>query len=260
MTIASERPVAPEVRVAPGTRLVIVRHGEAVSNAEDLVAGHIGCTGLTERGRQQVEALRERLRRTGELEGATALYSSILRRAVETAEILLPALGGVSYEATCTLCERHPGEADGLSWIECDKRYGRRLPGEDPERPLSPGGESWVEFLDRAEAAIYRVAQAHPGELVVISGHGGVVDASLIRFLGLPAHGGLVRFFPDNSSMTEWAYTGARWWLVRYNDAAHLDPSRPQEPAGLRIAPPAWVQLEEPRLGALGRVAEPQQA
>ncbi len=208
------------------------------------MAGHVGCTGLTGRGRLQVAALSERLRRTAELEGAAALYSSVLRRAVETAEILRPALGEVPYEARCALCERHPGEADGLSWAECDKRYGRRLPGEDPERPLSPGGETWLEFLDRAEDALYSVAEAHPGELVVISAHGGVVDASLVRFMGLAAHGGLVRFFPDNASMTEWAYTGTRWWLVRFNDAAHLDPDLSRGDAGLRIAPPLWVRSE----------------
>lgn len=88
------------------------------------------------------------------------------------------------------------------------------------------------------------MAMAHPGELVVISAHGGVVDASLIRFLGLPAHGGLVRFFPDNASMTEWAFTGARWWLMRFNDAAHLDPNGPEGSDGLRITPPVWVRSE----------------
>jgi probable phosphoglycerate mutase len=242
---------ASERRLAPGTRLVIVRHGEAVSNAEDLVAGHLGCRGLTERGREQVRALAARVARTGELEGATTLYSSVLRRAVETAEILRPALGELAYKAECGLCERHPGEADGLSWTECDKRYGRRLPGEDPERPISPGGETWLEFLDRAERSLYDLAEAHPGELVVIACHGGVVDASLIRFLGLPGHGGTVRFFPDNASMTEWAYTGARWWLVRFNDAAHLDANRLHDHAGLRIPAPAWVRSEESELTPL---------
>jgi len=235
----------PEIRVAPGTRLVIVRHGEAVSNAEDIVAGHHGCRGLTERGRRQVVALADRLRRTGELEGASALYSSVLRRAVETAEILRPALGDVSYEADCMLCERHPGEADGLTWAECDERYGRLLPADDPERPLSPGGETWLDLLDRAEGALHRVAEAHPGELVVVSGHGGIIAASLVRFLALPAHGGLTRLHPDNASMTEWALTGARWWLVRLNDAAHLDPHPPHEPESLRIAAPVWVQRED---------------
>ena len=229
---------ASERKVAPGTRLVIIRHGEAVSNAEDLVAGHDGCRGLTPRGRLQMAALADRLRRTGELERATALYSSVLRRAVETAEILRVVLGDAAYEETCMLCERHPGEADGLTWAEYDERYGPLLPGESPERPLSPGGESWLELLDRAEDALYGLAEAHPGELVVISGHGGIISASLIRFLGLPSHGGMARFHPDNSSMTEWAFTGARWWLVRFNDAAHLDPHRPHEPEGLRIPAP----------------------
>lgn len=248
MAITFGREFAPQRRVAPGSRLVIVRHGEAVSNAEDLVAGHLGCQGLTERGRLQVKALAERLRRTGELEGATALYSSVMRRAVETAEILLPVLGKVTYEAQCRLCERHPGEADGLTWAECDERYGRLLPGEDPDRPLSPGGESWRELLDRGEDALYSLVESHPAELVVVSAHGGIVDASLIRFLALPANGGLVRFFPDNASLTEWAFTGTRWWLVRFNDAAHLDPKRPEEPAGLRVPVPLWVSREAPRL------------
>jgi len=223
---------------------VLIRHGEAVSNAEDLVGGHAGCRGLTELGRRQVLALADRIRRTGELEEATALYSSILPRAVETAAILSPALGNIACEAACKLCERHPGEADGLTWAECEERYGRRLPGDEPERPLSPGGESWLDLLDRAEDALYQVAEAHPGELIVVSSHGGIIGASLVRFLGLPEHGGLTRFHPDNASITEWAFTGVRWWLARFNDAAHLDPHPPHEPQGLRIAAPVWVRHE----------------
>ena len=48
--------------------------------------------GLTERGRRQVEALGDRLAPTGELAGADALYASVLPRAIETAELLAPAL------------------------------------------------------------------------------------------------------------------------------------------------------------------------
>ena len=217
---------------------------EAVSNAQDFVAGHEGCQGLTERGRRQARALARRVERTGELEGAVALYSSVMRRAVETAEILRSALGNVPYEATCGLCERHPGEADGLTWVECDQRYGRLLPGDDPGRPLSPGGESWIDLLDRAEDALYDIALAHPGELSVISAHGGIVDASIIRFLALGDHGGVARLFCDNTSITEWAFTGVRWRLVRFNDAAHLDACPPDQPDGLRIEVPEWVMRE----------------
>ncbi len=231
--------------VAPGTRLVIVRHGEAACNAEDFVGGHDGCRGLTDLGRRQVWALARRLERTGELDGAVAIYSSVLPRAVETAGILRTVLGAaVHTEARCALCERHPGEADGLAWADYDARYGSLLPATEPERPLAPGGESWRGFLDRVEQALYDVCQAHPGGLVVISGHGGVVSASLVRFLRLPEHGGLARFHPDNSSLTEWAFTGDRWWLVRFNDAAHLDPHPEDVPRGLRIPAPDWVTNE----------------
>ncbi len=236
--------MSPGRRVAPGTRLVIVRHGEAVSNADDTVAGHESCKGLTDHGRQQVEALANRLRRTGELDGAVALYSSVLRRAVETAEILAPVLGGLGIRQTCDLCERHVGEADGMSWREYEARYGQMKPPYDPGRKMAPGGESWVEFLDRAEAALYEVAARHPGQLVVIAGHGGIVGASLVRFLGLADHGANVRGHADNSSMTEWSWTGGRWWFVRYNDAAHLDKEAWGASRGLRIPAPDWVTLE----------------
>jgi probable phosphoglycerate mutase len=237
-------PAVARPEPAAGSRLVIIRHGEAVSNAEEIVAGHLSCTGLTPHGRRQVEALANRLCRTKELRGASALYSSILPRAVETAEILAPALGDLEIEKTCDLCERHVGEADGLSWTDYEARYGSTSPGEDPYRPMAPGGESWVGFLDRAEAALYEVMHDHPGRLVVVAGHGGIVGASIIRFLGLADHGSHMRGHADNSSITEWCWTGSRWWLVRYNDAAHLDREAWGASEGLRIPPPGWVGLD----------------
>jgi 2,3-bisphosphoglycerate-dependent phosphoglycerate mutase len=237
----------PAVRpdLAPGSRLVIVRHGEAVGGVEDIVAGHSSCTGLTDHGRQQVQALADRLVRTGELDGAAALYSSILPRAHETARILSPALGGLTVRSTCSLCERHVGDADGMTWGEYEARYGVTVDwSADPEREFAPRGESWVGFLDRAEAALYGVMARHPSRLVVVAAHGGIVGASMVRFLGLAHHGAALRGHPDNSSITEWSWTGARWWLRRYNDAAHLDNQRGPGAARLRTPAPDWVQSE----------------
>lgn len=239
-----EQPAASYRSIVAGTRLVIIRHGEAVSNAEDTLGGHKSCTGLTEHGRRQVEALAGRLRRTRELEGAAALYSSILPRAIETAEILAPALGGLEITTTCALCERHVGEADGMSWAEYESVYGREVPGVDDYREFSPGGESWVGFLERAEDAMYSVMEAHPGQLVVIAGHGGLIGTSLVRFLGMADNGAGFRGYADNSSITEWEWTGKRWWFVRYNDAGHLDAGEWGTERGLRLPPPGWVAGE----------------
>jgi broad specificity phosphatase PhoE len=82
---------------------------------------------------------------------------------------------------------------------------------------------------------------AHPGELIVVAGHGGIVATSLIRFLGLPDHGSALRWYTDNSSITEWCWTGRYWWLVRYNDAAHLDNETWGSSRRLRVPAPYWV-------------------
>ena len=106
-----------------GTRIVLVRHGESRAQELGILGGHDGCTGLSDLGREQVGLLRDRLAATGELADATALYSSLMPRAIETAEILAPALGGLEVRRECDFCEGHPGEADGLTWAELDERY-----------------------------------------------------------------------------------------------------------------------------------------
>lgn len=227
-----------ETAALAGTRLAVIRHGEAACNAEDYIGGHRSCRGLTARGVAQAEALAARLASTGELADAAALWTSVLPRAVETGEHVARALGMEPAGARCDLCERHPGEADGLSWAEYEARYARSsLPaGVGDDAPLAPGGETWSGFVARAAGALSDVAAGHPGRLVVVVAHGGVVDASLIAFLGLPVQAPGIRFHAENTSITEWRHTGVGWQLARYNDAAHLAGE-----ADLRPEPPAWL-------------------
>jgi probable phosphoglycerate mutase len=211
------------------TRLVLVRHGESQATVDEVVGGHEGCQGLSDRGRRQVRALRDRLAATGEVQ-ADAVLASVLPRAVQTAEILAPALGDLRVEQDCDLCEQHPGEADGLTWQEFEARY---RPGGwrfDPYAPFAPGAESVAEFQARVARALTRLVEEHEGRTVVVACHGGVVDASMVAFLGLAHHGGTVQFRTENTSLTEWLLHAGeqvpdrptRWRLVRYNDAAHL--------------------------------------
>ena len=63
---------------------------------------------------------------------------------------------------------------------------------------------------------------AHPGELVAICTHGGVVDVAMRIGLRLPVRGWF-DLFTLNTSLTEMTDTGVgRWRIDRYNDAAHL--------------------------------------
>lgn len=224
--------VPPGVRGVPpvdetSTRLVLVRHGEAVCNVEGVVGGPLGCRGLTDRGVAQVEALARRLHRTGELAGAAALYASVLPRAVQTAELLAPALNAgrdgppLSVRPQCDLCELHPGEGDGLAWEAFTARYGEPSWGEDPTVPLSPGGESWSSFIGRAADALEALARRHPAQLVVVACHAGVVESAMYRFLPIdPAPPWRPRLRTAHASMTEFEHAGPGWILRRYNDAA----------------------------------------
>jgi len=209
------------------TTVVLVRHGESQVTVDQVVGGHDGCSGLSKRGRQQAEALRERLLISGLLRGASALYASVLARAVETAQVIAPAVGSglLEVDERCELCELHVGEGDGLTWTEFGRAYGRPPWDTDPSVPLSPGSESWSSFVDRAEAGLNAVVGRHRGELVVVACHGGVIEASFSAWADLPrVPHKLLR--PENTALTIWSRDEGPerpWRLDRFNDSAHLD-------------------------------------
>ena len=165
-------------------RLLLIRHAEPQANVAGIVAGPKGCTGLTERGRDQAEALAERLR-TEATQVVDFLYASILQRAAETAEIIRPVLGASHVIRDCEFCELHPGECDGLTWEEQVRLYG---PGDSrsPDEPISPGGESLRAFDQRVRGALERLMQNHPQDSVALVCHGGLISAAVLP----PGHSG----------------------------------------------------------------------
>jgi broad specificity phosphatase PhoE len=215
------------------TRVVLIRHGEAVCNVSGVCGGRIGCTGLTQRGRAQVENLRDRLLLTGELAGTDVLYASVLPRAIETAELVAPALAGRDTEGRvtpplvplteCGLCELHPGDADGLTWEQFSERFGSLDWDADPDQPIAPNGESWTGFVNRVAATLDAIVDRHPGQLVVVACHAGVIEASLLA--KVPVAGGLegarLQLRTQHASMTRWEIEAGRWRLSSYNDDAH---------------------------------------
>jgi probable phosphoglycerate mutase len=205
------------------TRLFLIRHGHSRSAEARVVLGH-GCTGLSDLGRRQAEALRERLLGTGELRDASAFYASVMARAHETAELIAPGVGDGTLEIRndCGLCEQHPGEADGLSFDEYAERFGtiETLLVTDRASISAPGSESVDAMVARVGAALQEISDTHPGETVVVACHGGVVACSFEALAGVPL--GTLVYYVDNTAITEWLDDGERWRLVRYNDGAHI--------------------------------------
>jgi alpha-ribazole phosphatase/probable phosphoglycerate mutase len=150
------------------------------------------------------------------------LYTSPLRRASETAEILgrvfqlRPILLPDLREISC-------GDLDGLPLREVQQRYPdiwqRNLKQDDDEFRW-PGGESRLEFRARVVQAAARIAAFHPGERVLAVTHTGVVTQLIGAIAGLTA-ATWEAFRPGHASLTEllWADGVAR--LVRFNQKSH---------------------------------------
>ena len=205
-------------------RLILVRHGDAYAGLQGgVIAGQKGCAGLTPLGRKQAEALRDHLLDTGRVQ-ADVLVASVLRRAVETAEIIAPGLGFDTVTQDCDLCELHTGEADGLEWAVYTERFGTLDMTAEPDRLFAPGGESWNSFHERVQRLFERLARDHPDETVVTVCHAGVVMASVRSLFDIPHPGTGARLQPTNTGLTEWEYdpTSDRWTLRSFNETSHL--------------------------------------
>ena len=210
------------------TRLLIVRHGQAVCNVERTIEGVATCRGLAPLGHRQAEALASRLRREAFRPDVTLV--SPIRRARETAEHVAAAIG-CELNFDPDLEEVRPGEAEGMTWDQYAAFFGS-TEGWDPNVAFAPGAESWSEFAVRVSRAIDRTCADHVGQTILLVAHGGVVDSSVFHFFGLDPHvQSPIDFETTNTSITEWQRTAVnpldvspvhRWRLVRYNDAAHL--------------------------------------
>jgi probable phosphoglycerate mutase len=212
--------------MAGTTNLYLIRHGEADANVNQVVGGTRGDTGLTARGAREAELLRDRLAASGEI-APDVFVASTFARARQTAEILAPAFSApLSFDDD--LQEIRPGEADGMSVHEAMSKYGVPDFEREPQRPVSPGGESWADLMNRAARTLKRLIAAHEGKTTVLVTHGGFIDGAFLFFLRLRKDAfPPVQFASRHTSLTHWQ-KHVRWnqtvgfRLVTFNDTMHL--------------------------------------
>lgn len=205
------------------TRLVLVRHGESRATIERFVGGPRSCTGLTDHGRLQAEALRNRLSAGHDVE-ATALFASNFPRALETANIIAPSIGSLPVSVDSGWGEHDPGpDCDGMTYDEFIERFGMPRWDGDPHDVVYPGGETISQFHDRVMESLRRTVRQHEGGTIVIACHAGVIDAVMRNTLHMHQTGKF-ELHTQNTSLTELLHVqGSKWRLVRYNDSSHLN-------------------------------------
>jgi 2,3-bisphosphoglycerate-dependent phosphoglycerate mutase len=213
----------------PQKEILLVRHGNAFCNVQRVIASQ-SCQGLTETGHRQAGQLARRLAsEQDEGHHVVALYSSTVRRAMDTAWPVANLLG-TPVVPRADLRVPDPGpHAEGVPWHTVRRKW--RTPDPDrPSRPLPPGGEPWRIYLARAHATLADIIADHPGGRVIIVGHNETATAAYTLLIGVP-HLHALRVNLDHTGITRLVTAPElpdvrsdvpRWALRVHNDTAHL--------------------------------------
>ena len=208
------------------TRLIAVRHGETAWNVDTRIQGQIDI-GLNATGLWQAQRAGQALAD----EDIGVIYASDLSRAWQTAEeIARPH--GLAVQPEPRLRERAFGHLEGMSFAEIESTLpedARRWRERDPEfEPV--GGESLLTFRDRVTRVAAELAARHPGQLVTLVAHGGVMDvlyrAATRQELQAPRTWQL-----GNAAINRMLWTPEGFSLVGWSDVAHLAADTPLDEA-----------------------------
>jgi probable phosphoglycerate mutase len=162
--------------------ILLVRHGQNDWVKKRRLAGWTPGIQLNDEGRQQAEALSERLAHLP----VKAVYSSPLERCRETAAIVAER-HGLPVEVIEDLGEVRYGEWQGkkLKKLTALKREWHAVQ-YSPGRFRFPAGESFLEVQLRAVAALEALGGRHANEVIVVFSHADVIKLALAHYLGLP--------------------------------------------------------------------------
>ena len=199
-------------------RLLLVRHGETDWNQQMRFQGQTDVE-LNARGREQGGAVALRRRS----EPLQAIYSSDLRRAMHTAQIIA-RYHGLSPAPDADLRELSYGVWEGMSreeilaseWAELFEKYRK-----DSLRYRPPGAEYPEQILERSRRVLQHIRQKHHEGTVCIVGHGGSLRALICVALSAPLET-FRHIRLDNASLSAIECRDDWMWVSLINDTCHL--------------------------------------
>ena len=200
------------------TRIIAIRHGETTWNVDARIQGHLDVP-LNDTGRRQAALLAQALAD----EPIAAIYASDLSRAWETAQCLARALE-VDVTSEKGLRERCFGDFEGKTFAEIEvllPEQAMRWRKRDPEFAPS-GGESLLNLRGRVIEAAERLAAEHPGELIALVGHGGVMDVLYREATRLDLQAPRT-WALGNAAINRLLWSPQGFSLVGWADTQHLD-------------------------------------
>lgn len=221
------------------TRVILVRHGESSYNVERRVQGHCDESSLTEAGRASALQVGEALSGLA----FDAVYSSPLRRAKETAELILSRLATNSNQSL-TLSDRLKEINlvlwEGMLFTEVEQKFpeGIRQWREQPHKLHMeiPGPDGPTDFFpvqalyEQAREFWQSVLPHHDGQTLLVVAHSGINRALISTAIGLgPEHYQAIQQSNCGISVLNFAgELGQPVQIESMNLTAHLGQSLPK--------------------------------
>ncbi|BAU14314.1 phosphoglycerate/bisphosphoglycerate mutase [Leptolyngbya sp. NIES-3755] len=171
------------------TRVILVRHGESSYNVEKRAQGHCDLSTLTEKGEKMAAQVATALK---DLK-FDAVYSSPLRRAKRTAEIILNGLDNPpSLQTTDNLKEINILLWEGMLFTEVAEKYPEMYAHwhSEPHKvkmTLPDGGElaPVLDLYQQAERFWRSLIPQHQDQTILIVAHSGINRALINTAIGL---------------------------------------------------------------------------
>ncbi|KAJ8648110.1 hypothetical protein MRB53_001133 [Persea americana] len=197
--------------------IIVVRHGETTWNASGKIQGHLDVE-LNEVGRQQAAAVADRLSKEFKI---SAIYSSDLMRALETAQIIAKSCDSLEVIQDPALRERHLGDLQGMVYREAAKHNPlahKAFVSHNHDQEIPGGGESLNQLYQRCTSSLERIAKMHKGEQVVVVTHGGTMRALFKRANPRGLSPGKV----TNTCVSIFHISDSGWEIKVWADVSHL--------------------------------------
>ncbi|MDV6261724.1 histidine phosphatase family protein [Rhodococcoides yunnanense] len=197
--------------------VILLRHGRSTSNTAGTLAGRSAGIELDDRGREQAQAVADRL---GELPVAEIVRSPLLR-CEQTVEPLAARLG-MSPVVEDRLVEVDYGQWTGRTIKDLLAEPLWKVVQQHPSAAVFPDGEGLATVQQRAVQAVRehdaRLAAQHGRDVLwVACSHGDVIKSVISDAMG--AHlDSFQRIVADPASISVVRYTSTRPFVLRTND------------------------------------------
>ena len=200
------------------TTLLVIRHGQSVSNIRGVFTGNLDLP-LTQQGQRQAEITAEYILNNHTVD---AVYSSDLCRAMDTANAVARQLQ-LPLFTDKGLREIYAGEWEGKSFDELTERYpSYGVWRTDIGNCVPEGGESVAQLSTRVIDAFTGIANRHDGKTVVVATHATPIRALQCHCEGKPASEMKNIAWVTNASVTTVVYDNGHFHLTEVCHDAHL--------------------------------------